>query len=62
MFGMPGFEQNILSDSALHKLQERGRYVAAWLHENNQQEDLSGAIYAVADIGELDWQSLEKIY
>lgn len=50
------------SPSALHKLQERGRYVAAWLHENNQQEDLSGAIYAVADIGELDWQSLEKIY
>lgn len=53
-----------LTDSSLvlQNLKRMGMYAAAWLHENNREEDLSGAIYAVTEIEELDWESLEKIY
>ena len=48
--------------SDLYHLKQEGMYVAAWLHGQNGQEDLSGAAYAVMDIEEIDWEALERIY
>ena len=50
------------SPSDLYHLKQEGMYVAAWLHGQNGQEDLSGAAYAVMDIEEIDWEALERIY
>lgn len=50
------------SPSDLYHLKQEGMYVAAWLHGQNGQEDLSGAAYAVMDIEEIDWEALEGIY
>lgn len=56
------------SSVMLSELQQRGDYAIAFLHtfdekyKSNQQEDLSFAAYAVTDIEDLEWESLEKAY
>lgn len=48
--------------AALKMLKEEGKAVAAFLHENNKAEDLSAAVYAVTDLEELSFDSLEKAW
>lgn len=57
-------ETLFVADSAavLDELMRRGDYAIAFLHENNGQEDLSGAVYAITDIESLEWESFEKAY
>lgn len=50
------------SSVMLSELRKRGDYGIAFLHDHNRQEDFSGAAYAVTDIEELEWESLEKAY
>ena len=44
------------------KLLERGCPVLVWLHEDNRDQDFSGVRYACENIGELDFDYLEKVY
>ncbi len=46
----------------LRELRRTGRYVIALLEGENNQEDFSGAPYAVTDIGELTMDSFDKAY
>lgn len=57
-------ETLFVADSAavLEELMGRGDSAIAFLHENNGQENLSGAAYAITDIESLEWESLEKAY
>lgn len=50
------------SSIMLSELRQRGNYGIAFLHDHNRQEDFSGASYAVTDIEDLEWGSLEKAY
>lgn len=50
------------SSVMLSELRQRGDYGIAFLHGNNPQEDFSCAAYAVTDIEDLEWESLEKAY
>ncbi len=50
------------SSVMLSELRQRGDYGIAFLHDHNRQEDFSGAAYAVTDIADLEWESLEKAY
>ena len=50
------------SSVMLSELKQRGNYGIAFLHDHNRQEDFSEAAYAVTDIAELEWESLEKAY
>ena len=44
------------------ELLEQGCPVLAWLHEDNRDQDFSGVRYACENIGELDFDYLEKVY
>lgn len=46
----------------LQELKNRGNYVIVLFHENNKEEDLSGAAYGITDIEELTFDSFEKVY
>lgn len=46
----------------LQELRRQGRYVIAFLHDNNGSKDWSGAAYMIADIEELEMDSFEKAY
>ena len=48
--------------ACLQVLKEKGLPVAAWLHENNREQDLSAAAYAVENLQELDMDFLERVY
>lgn len=50
------------SEKVLRELQCHNRYTAALLHENNKEEDFFGVPYAITDIGEQTFASLEKAY
>lgn len=50
------------SEKVMRKLQGHNRYTAALLHDNNQEEDFFGVPYAITDIGEQTFASLEKAY
>lgn len=53
-----------VTDSAavLRRLTAEGGYVIALLHDNNREEDLSAAPYAISDIEELEYASFEQAY
>ena len=44
------------------ELLRQGCPVLAWLHEHNRDQNFSGVRYACEDIGELDYDYLEKVY
>ena len=44
------------------ELLERGCPVLAWLHEDNRDQNFGGVRYACENIGELDFDYLEKVY
>lgn len=50
------------SSILLRELKQRGDYAIALLHENNRSEDLSGTVYAITNMEELEWESFEKAY
>lgn len=46
----------------VQELLEQGCPVLVWLHEDNRDQDFSGVRYACENIGELDFDYLEKVY
>lgn len=50
------------SGEMLQTMSAQGKYVIALLTDNNKEENMSGASYAVTDIEELALESFEKAY
>lgn len=49
-------------ERVLKELKEEGDYVIALLHDENRMQDLSGASYAITDIGDLKFDSFQLVY
>ena len=65
--GMDAYENDstlFVTDTkaVLQELKRRGNYAIVLFHENNKEEDLSGAAYGITDIEELTFDSFEKAY
>jgi len=49
-------------ENCLKVLKDKGLPVAAWLHEDNQDQDLSEAVYAIENPQEVEQEFYERIY
>lgn len=50
------------SESTYHMLRRQGKYVLPYRHEENQNEDFSGALYMIEQIEEIDYEAVDMVY